>query len=139
MTAVKSKTIRSDESIRVYRTASGAAVSCSIQHQRAYDPDDGQEAGYYGWCGLVDDQSDYVLGPYETAAEVFAAYEQRNTDHVYVPSVTLFQSRPPQFEGLKNEAPKVTRLHRKCMLCFKRIPAHWPSGDYRFHCDECCR
>lgn len=69
--------------------------------------------------------------------QVNYAHEKRNADHVHVPSVTLFRSRPPQFEGLKNEPPKVTRLHRKCMLCFAQIPAHWPTGDYRFHCDAC--
>jgi hypothetical protein len=120
--AVRSKTIRSNDTRRAYRTKEGAAVSCAIQHQRECDPDDGKEAGFYGWCGLVDDQSDYVLGPYASSAEVFAAYEKRNKDHQYVPSVTLFQTRPPQFEGVKNEPQKVAGIHRKrIQKCSERI------------------
>lgn len=98
------KTIRENESRRVYRTKDGAAVSCSIQHQREYDPDDGQQAGYYGWCGMVDDQSDYVLGPYESPAAVFKAYEKRNKTHRRCSSVKLFQTRGPVF------TPKVRNL-----------------------------
>ena len=132
------KTIKEDATTRIYRTPDGAAVWCTIQHQRAYDPDDGQEAGYHGWCGLVDDQSDYVLGPYESAAAVFAAYEKRNKDYQRAKGVTLYPRRAPKFHGLPElPPPKVTRLHRKCMMCFKQIPAHWPSGDIRPHCDAC--
>lgn len=96
----ETKVIRESATRRVYRAENGAAVSCTIQHQRAYDPDDGQQAGYYGWCGLVDDQSDYVVGPYESADEVFTAYEKRNKKHVRMLSVTLFRTRAPEFKQL---------------------------------------
>lgn len=76
---------------RLYATKQGAAVSCSLQHQKAYDPYDGQEAGWYGWCGAVEDQSDYVLGPYASPSEVFEAYEERNKTHIRCCKITLHQ------------------------------------------------
>lgn len=97
MSKRKSKTIQESATQRIYRTEEGAAVSCVIQHQAEFDPSDGQEAGYYGWCGPVDDQSDFVLGPYLSAGEVFAAYAARRPKHVRVTSVTLFQVRAPAF------------------------------------------
>lgn len=95
----RTKTIRESDTQRVYRTEKGAAVSCSIQHQREYDPDDGQQAGYWGWCGPVDDQSDYVIGPYDSADRVFVAYTHRNPKHVRMQSVTLYQDRAPEFQA----------------------------------------
>lgn len=97
---MKSKIIRESDTQRIYRTPAGSAVSCVIQHQREYDPYDGQAAGYWGWCGLVDDQSDYVLGPYESADAVFAAYEKRNKTYQRMASVTLYQVRGPEFTEL---------------------------------------
>lgn len=97
MTKRKSKTIQESATQRIYRDERDCAVSCVIQHQFAFDPSDGQEAGYYGWCGPVGDQSDFVLGPYVSALDVFAAYEARRPKHVRVTSVTLFQTRSPAF------------------------------------------
>jgi hypothetical protein len=76
---------------RLYATETGAAVSCTLQNQKAYDPDDGMEAGWYGWCGAVEDQSDYVLGPYASRGEVFQAYEKRNKTHIRCCKITLHQ------------------------------------------------
>lgn len=100
----ETKVINQSKDRRIYRTPDGAAVSCSIQYQREYDPDDRQQPGYYGWCGLVDDQSDYVLGPYDSAEEVFAAYERRNRTHARMASVTLSQVRGPEFTSGKRTA-----------------------------------
>lgn len=107
-----SKTISENKTRRVYRTPAGHAVSCSIQHQRAYDPDDGQQAGWYGWCGPVDDQSDYMIGPYDSAAEVFAAYERRHPRHVRCSNVKLhrafigpdmrFHGKGPEFTPIES-------------------------------------
>lgn len=102
---MKSKTIRESGAQRIYHTEKGAAVSCVIQHQPEYDPDDGQQAGYYGWCGLVDDQSDYMIGPYSSAPEVFAAYEKRNPKHTRMGSVTLYQTRAPEFKARLSVLP----------------------------------
>lgn len=95
---MNTKTIRETACERIY-SDQGSAVSCSIQHQAEYDPDDGQQAGYWGWCGVVEEQSDYVLGPYESADRVFAAYERRNPKHVRMASVTLYQDRAPEFQA----------------------------------------
>lgn len=93
----RTKTIRESDTQRVYRTEKGAAVSCSIQHQAQYDLSDGQEAGYWGWCGPVDDQSDYVIGSYDSVDRVFAAYT--HPKHVRMQSVTLYQDRAPEFQA----------------------------------------
>jgi hypothetical protein len=77
------------ETTRLYATPEGAAVSCTLQRQNHNDPDDGQEMGWYGWCGLVEDQSDYVIGPYLSPDQVFAAYEKRNRKHVRCCKITL--------------------------------------------------
>lgn len=77
------------KTMRLYATPEGAAKHCSLQNQSEYDPDDGQEAGWYGWCGNVEDQSDYVLGPYDSPDEVYAAYERRHAGHVRCSKVTL--------------------------------------------------
>jgi hypothetical protein len=88
----QSKLVGETNSRRVYVTADGTAVSCSLQHQRTYDPDDGQAAGWYGWCGPVEDQSDYVIGPYDSGAAVFAAYEKRHKKHRRVAGVKLHRA-----------------------------------------------
>lgn len=98
MTKRKSKTVRESLTQRVYRDERGCAVRCCIQYQAKYDPDDGQAPGYYGWCGPVEDQSDFMLGPYNSAPAVFAEYEARRPAHTRVTSVTLYQTRAPVFQ-----------------------------------------
>lgn len=86
------KVIKESNTQRIYRGPKGAAMSCSLQFQREYDPDDGQQPGWYGWCGLVEDQTDYVIGPYESGEAVFEAYERRNKNHVRMASVSFIAS-----------------------------------------------
>jgi hypothetical protein len=40
---------------------------------------------------MVEDQSDYVIGPYGSPDEVFAAYEKRNSKHIRCCKITLHQ------------------------------------------------
>lgn len=77
---MKSKKIHADSRTRLYKSETGAALSCKVV----------EEAGSYnGWCGLVEDQSDYVLGPYST-----------HKKHVRCRSITLFDCQAPLFEVL---------------------------------------
>jgi hypothetical protein len=42
----------------------------SFQHQRDYDPDDGQQPGWYAWVAPApNEQSDFVFGPYKSRPE----------------------------------------------------------------------
>lgn len=51
------------------RATKTVVYEISVQHQKEDDPDDGQRAGYWAWVGPPDDQSDFVVGPYKTAAD----------------------------------------------------------------------
>jgi hypothetical protein len=93
-----SKKLVSTDRNQYFKTPRGAAYSCCIQSQATYDPDDGQQPGFYGWCGLAEDQSDYVLGPYDSAKECLKAYRRRNPDHTPVKVVTLYRDKAPEFE-----------------------------------------
>jgi hypothetical protein len=93
----QSKDLRTNAEERYYRTPAGAAVRCTIRYASEYDPSDGEQPGYYGWCGAAHDQSDYVIGPYESVAEVFSVYERRNPTHMLCKKVTLYRDRPPEF------------------------------------------
>ena len=82
---------------RLYATPEGGAKRCSVQNQAEYDPDDGMKAGWYGWCGDVEDQSDYVLGPYKGPDEVYAAFERRNAEYIRCSKITLHAGCTGQF------------------------------------------
>lgn len=48
-----------------------------IQYQRNYDPDDGQQPGYYAWVGEPGQQSDWCLGPFKTREAAIAGAKKR--------------------------------------------------------------
>jgi len=88
---MNSKRVSSDDHTRIYKAPEGAAYSCKLVQE---------DEAWYGWCGLVDDQSDYVIGPYSTTNKVFEVYERINPTFQRCKSVTLFKCKPPTFEVL---------------------------------------
>lgn len=51
------------------RATKSVTYEIRVSEQRERDPEDGTGPGFYAWVGPPDDQSDFAVGPFKTAAD----------------------------------------------------------------------